>query len=186
MKTTFRNLRFTYVVFLTILLSACFGGGDDGGGGGQPPANTTVGGSVVKGVIKNATVDIYAISNGQIGSSPLTSVSTNSNGAYSFTLSADFSGPVMVEVHDNLSNTATMTCDNVSGCAGGASGYAFGADMPLGTITLKTYVQNVTGGSAQTVSITPLTLMAAKLLDKQVANGQKTYSAQSIADANSQ
>ncbi|MGD8939009.1 MAG: hypothetical protein PVJ72_06495 [Gammaproteobacteria bacterium] len=183
MKTIIRNSIFAFVIFLTILLSACSGGGGGGGGGGgQPPADTKVGGSVVKGVIKNATVDIYAISNGQIGASPLTSVTTNSNGAYSFTLSPDFSGPVMVEVHNNASDNATMTCDNIGGCAG----HAFGADMPLGTVTLKTYVQNVTGGSSQTASITPFTLMAAKLLDKQVADGQVTYNAQSIADANSQ
>ena len=146
------------ILLFTLAINAC----SSGGGGGTPPpppANTNVAGSVVKGTIKNALVEIFAIEGGIVASTPIETTTTDAdNGKYSFTLAPNFSGPIMIVVRDDPNGTSTMTCDVVTGCGT----YSFGADMPLGDIELKTIVANVTGGSAQTAAVTPYTLMAAE------------------------
>ena len=159
MKGITQHFRLSYILLLALVVGACSSGG--GGGSAPAPADTTVGGSVVKGTIKNALVEIFAIESGSVAMQPLATTTTSGDkGDYSFTLDPGFSGPVMIQVSDNNDpgTPSTMTCDVVSGCGT----FNFGDDMPLGSIVLKTVVANVTGGSAQTAAVTPYTLMAAE------------------------
>ncbi|MGD8568316.1 MAG: hypothetical protein PVJ39_09535 [Gammaproteobacteria bacterium] len=167
------------------------GGGDNGGGGTgggndggsvvpSPSLDTSVNGTVVKGIIKNATVDVFAIDSGAVGTEPVATTTTDDHGNYTFALPTDFSGPVVIIVHDNGNpdNPSTLTCDVVTGCG---SGIGFGDDMPLGDVELKATVANITGGADQTAAITPFTLMAAAYAE-QLPGG---LTAENIATANS-
>jgi hypothetical protein len=177
MKWITQHFRLSYILLLALVVGACSSGG--GGGSAPPPADTTVGGSVVKGTIKNALVEIFAIESGSVAAQPLETTTTDANGDYSFTLDPNFSGSVMIQVSDNNDpgTPSTMTCDVVSGCGT----FNFGDDMPLGSIVLKTVVANVTGGSEQTAAVTPYTLMAA-----EYAMTLGGLSSDNIAAANSQ
>lgn len=168
------------IVVLILVISACSsgGGGTGGGGGGEP---TAVNGTVVKGIIKNATVEIFAIEDGTVAAQPVATTTTDDHGNYTFALPTDFSGPAMITIHDNgnPNSPATITCDVVTGC--GAGTFEFGADMPLGDVELRTLVGNITGGANQTAAITPFTLMAAAYAE-QLPGG---LTPENIATANS-
>jgi len=90
------------------LVSGC-GGGGGGGGGGTPPASTVVKGTASKGIIYPGTVKLYAVdANGVKGSSPLKTVSTNTDGTYTADLGS-YSGALIVEVSGTYKDEATNT-----------------------------------------------------------------------------
>jgi|GEM_PF-2665343 len=167
------------ILFSLFLLGACSSGGGGSSPPPPPPANTSVGGTAVKGIIKHARVEIFAIEGGSASSQPIATTTTNETGDYSFTLDPGFSGPVMVVISDNNDpgNPSTMTCDVVTGC--GTTN--FGDDVPLGSLEMKAVVPNVTGGSDQTAAVTPFTHIAA-IYAEQLSGG---LSSDNIATANS-
>ncbi|WP_455207852.1 hypothetical protein [Kaarinaea lacus] len=178
MKGITRSINLLSIILILIILSAC----SSGGGSSPPPpppANTSVGGSVVKGIIKHALVEIFAIESGGVASQPSATTTTDTSGNYSFTLDPGFSGPVMVVVRDNNdpANPSTMTCDVAAGCGS----FIFGDDMPLGNVELRAVVPNVTGGNSQTAAVTPFTHMAAAYAE-QLSGG---LTSDNIATANS-
>ncbi|MCG6970535.1 MAG: hypothetical protein LJE85_12285, partial [Gammaproteobacteria bacterium] len=189
MNTRYRLFRSIYIAIFLGMLVACSGGGD------STPAtkpDTKVSGAAVKGIIKNARVEVFPVVNGQVASEPVVTTTTGDDGSYEFTLPADHSGPVMVVVSDNgdSNNPSTMTCDVtgfVPGCGTvddmGIPQYAFGDDMPLGDLQLKTLIANVSGGSSQTAAVTPYTHMAAAYAEQLAASG--SLNAETIAQANS-
>ncbi len=125
---------------VSVLLTGCGGGG---GGGDNPPPSTgtsgTISGSAVKGVIKNAIVDLDQFGSGnalvRIGGG-----STDATGVFVVSYSGYTGGPVQLTVRarksaDPAGPATTVVCDvtDGSGCgigpAGGAS-YALGAEIP--------------------------------------------------------
>lgn len=168
------------VISVITFMVACGGGG--GGGGAVETTKTTMQGTITKGIIKGAVVDVYAVDGGAVSDTVLVSATTGDAGTYSITIPETYSGPVLIEMHNNTANDATMTCDiPVTGCSGG---YNFGQDMPLGGLVLRTYVGNVSAGSSQSASVTPLTTMAAAYAEDLVAKGG-SLNTETIATANS-
>lgn len=102
---------------LAIGLSACGGNGGggqaggSGGGGPPPPPSATISGVAGKGLLLNAIVSFYPITNGVPGSTAITTVRTDGKtGAFTATVSA--SGPVLVTV---TADSQTEMLDELSG-----------------------------------------------------------------------
>ncbi|MGD8559928.1 MAG: hypothetical protein PVH04_09695, partial [Gammaproteobacteria bacterium] len=157
--------RFSFLLF-TLIIVACGGGGGGGGGNSNPSApaaDTIVAGNAVKGVIKNARVEVFAIEDGIVGSLAIATTTTDSNGDYTITVSPGLTGSVLIKISNNNdpASPSTMTCDSVTGCNNSDGTFSFGDDMPLGDLELTTVVASMTGGSTETAAITPFTHMAA-------------------------
>ncbi len=79
--------------------------------GGGTPMNGMVSGSVFNGMMSNATVMAYAVSNGAMGAQ-LASGSTNTMGGFNLSLGA-YAGPVMLKMtagtYENLATGTTMS-----------------------------------------------------------------------------
>jgi hypothetical protein len=136
------------LVATSLALSAC-GGGGGGGGGAAAPAPTpvpsaTVTGIAAKGLLLNAIVRFYSVTNGIASTSALTSVRTDAKtGAFSATVSS--AGPVVV----------TLTVDSTTQMLDELSGVAIAA--PTGLV-LHAVFDSVT--NLQPIAVTPLTEMA--------------------------
>lgn len=109
---------------LAVGLSACGGGGGSGqtggggGGGPPPPPSATISGVAGKGLLLNAIVSFYPITNGVPGTTAITTVRTDSKtGAFTATVSA--SGPVLVTV---TADSQTQMLDELSGSPVAAPG----------------------------------------------------------------
>ena len=156
------------IAFVMTTLAGCPWEKDSGG---VTPENATVQGTVTKGIIKGATVNVYGIEGGVLSSSALATTTTSDTGTYSITIPGTYTGPVLIEMRNNASYDATMTCD-IWSCRGAyGSSYSYRNDMPMGNLILRTYVGNVAAGSVQSASVTPLTTMAAAYADNLAASG---------------
>lgn len=102
---------------IAITLCACGSGSDSSSDNAQtsdvPTQSSIISGSVVKGVVQNALVSAYAISDGQVNQL-LTSTTTNNLGQYSLNIT-QYDGPVYLEVTPNNAGTS-MICDSASDC----------------------------------------------------------------------
>lgn len=138
------------------LLAACGGGGGGSSSGGSTgqPVSTQVTGTASKGILSNAIVTAYAISNGTKGSQ-LAQTRTSSNGQYNLTL-INHSGPVLVEL--TVDTNTQMKCDIPAGCG---TGIAFGENVNPAGLTLQSVLPQASG-SVQ-AAITPFTHLAAQL-----------------------
>lgn len=100
--TISKHLKLAMVLASALFLHACGGGGSSTvSSSSQPPAETvqtTLTGVVSKGPVANATVNIFAVSNGVKGTL-LKTANTDGNGAYSAGLGS-YTGPVIIEVSD--------------------------------------------------------------------------------------
>jgi len=138
-----RALRLTTLSVGLLALSAC-GGGGSGGGTSGTLASATVTGTAAKGLLLDAIVTFYPVTNGMVGTTAIASVRTDSStGAFSATVSS--SGPVV----------ATLTTDSSTRMLDELSGTAIAA--PTGLV-LHTAIDGVT--NLQPIAITPLTEMA--------------------------
>lgn len=132
-----------------LLMSACGGGGSGGGGASTiqtppPPPSATVTGVAAKGLLLNAIVNFYSVTNGVAGTTTLATVRTNATtGAFSSPVTS--AGPVVV----------TLTVDSTSQMLDEITGVAIPA--PLGLV-LHTVFDSLT--NLQPISVTPLTEMA--------------------------
>lgn len=146
-------------ILATSLLAACGGGGGGGGGGSAPPASASVSGTTAKGIIQNAIVTAYSISNGSKGSA-LATTHTASNGSYSLPLGS-YSGPVLLEL--TVDSNTTMICDVPAGC--GSAAFGEPTSLPGGFI-LRSSLPQASGSTS--AAITPFTDLATQLAE---ANG---------------
>jgi sugar lactone lactonase YvrE len=140
------RVRLTAILSLSLILAACSGGGGGGGGTPPPPAMTTgtVAGVAGKGLLLNAIVNFYAVTNGAASTASLANVRTDSmTGA--FTSPVTTSGPVLVTV---TVDSSTQMLDELSGTALAA---------PTGLV-LHALLDSVT--DQQSIAVTPLTEMA--------------------------
>jgi hypothetical protein len=125
---------------IPLILVACGGGG---GGGATPPPDTsyTVNGVASKGLIRNGTVNLYAIdADGAKETPALATTTTDSAGAYSATI--DYNGALLVEV-----GGGTYTDE------------ATGTETALIGV-LRTAIAEVSGPS--NIAISPLTELAVR------------------------
>jgi len=195
MKGLKQSINVAILLLSFLVLTACSSGGDSGAppppqSPSGPPASTniTLGGAAVKGIIKYARVEVFAIDeNGIVITPPLVTSTTDGNGVYSITLDTNYSGPVIIAISDNNDpdTPSTMSCDVVAGCGTidplTGPEYVFGGDMPLGNIVLKAAIPNVTGSDTVTAAVTPFTHMAAAYAE-QLSGG---LTSDNIALANS-
>ncbi len=150
-----------YLSPLLLALSACGSGSNKSPDSTPETKGAIINGAAIKGIIKNGLVEVYGVSQGQIADQPIITGTTSAAGNYSITLPATYSGPVQVVVKGKTDGTSTMTCDALDGCTNGGASYTFGADMPLGNISLEALLPNAEKGKTITGSVTPLTHMAA-------------------------
>lgn len=126
-----------------LLMSAC-GGGHGGGAAPTPTPSATVTGTAAKGLLLNAIVSFYPVTNGVAGSTAIASVRTDSKlGSFSSKVSS--SGPVVVIV---TTDSATQMLDEVSGVA---------ITAPSG-LALHSVFDSLT--NLQPIAVTPLTELA--------------------------
>jgi hypothetical protein len=143
-----RSLIAAYVVCLT-LVSACGGGGGGGGGSSTttPVPSATIAGTAAKGLLLNAIVNFYPVTNGVAGTVALASTRTDTTDG-SFSASVSTSGSVVV----------ALTVDNSTQMLDEISGDAIAAPPNL---TLHVALTGVT--NLQPIAVTPLTEMAYEL-----------------------
>lgn len=144
------------LVLMVGLLSGCEltnDGGDDRVARQQDTVSGPVSGRAVKGVLKSARVQAYAIEAG--GLRWLAETTTDSDGGYTLALSG-VKGPVLLEVSPAAG--ATMRCDAVSGC--GSS--VFGDDVGLRESFRLTAVVLASEIGQEQIAVTPLTHIAAE------------------------
>jgi NHL repeat len=147
-RDTSRGARQLLTAALIVLTLGACGGGSGGGGGSTPPPPTgttgTVAGVAGKGLLLNAIVNFYPVSNGAAGTTSLASVRTNATtGAFSSPVTS--SGPVLV----------TLTVDSSSQMLDELSGATVAA--PTGLV-LHALLDSVTDQEA--IAVTPLTELA--------------------------
>jgi len=127
-------------VFLLLLFGLGCGGG---GGGGSVPTGTSAIGLAAKGPIVGGTVEVYAISvDGTIGTTPLATAVTSSDGSYAVDLGS-YTGNVLVVV------TGGTYRDEATG------------DMLPNPLTLRAAVTNASG--LFSAAVTPMTEIAVRL-----------------------
>ncbi len=127
------------VVGAALLQAACGGGGDGVGSGGTG----FISGSVIKGPAANATVNAYAVANGQLGPA-LGSVTTDGNGNFTLPIGS-YGGAVMLQASaGTFRDEATGTLMTM------ASGDVMTAALP----------SVASGASVSGIQVTPVTSMA--------------------------
>ncbi|MGB0467283.1 MAG: hypothetical protein ACPGF7_07130 [Pontibacterium sp.] len=166
-------------VAVATALAACSGGNDSVGTTTGTGVSTVVSGTAAKGIIVNGLIEAFPVTAGVIGTTALVAqnapVGTNSLGEYSLALPVDYSGPVKIQI--SATTDTTMKCDLPSGCGTAA----FGQDVALESdFVMSALVDVPTGEEAVTTPVTPLTHIAAKLVEAGSA-----VSATEIAKANS-
>jgi len=167
-QTPRRARELLIAALLLFTLGAC-GGGHSGGGGSTttpPPTGTTatVAGVAGKGLLLNAIVNFYAVTNGAASTTSLASVRTSATtGAFSSPVTS--SGPVLV----------TLTVDSSSQMLDELSATAVPA--PSGLV-LHALLDSVTDQEA--IAVTPLTEMAYDIA--LAASGGLTAANNDVAD----
>ncbi len=127
-----------------LLVNACGGGHGGGSPAPAPTPSATVTGTAAKGLLLNAIVSFYPVTNGVVGSTAIASVRTDSKlGSFSSTVSS--SGPVVVAI---TVDSKTQMLDEVSGGA---------ITAPAG-LTLHCVFDSLT--NLQPIAVTPLTELA--------------------------
>lgn len=142
-------MRLTKVLLAAVssaALVACGGGG----GGGTPPApqNISVVGTAAKGLLSGADVTAFSVTNGQVSTTPLATVQTDANGAYTLAF-APTTSPVVILVS---ANATTLMLDETQT----ENGDFLQVPAPLG-LTLRSVVLPVSGTNAYPVSVNPFT-----------------------------
>jgi hypothetical protein len=129
----------TAVVGAALLQAACGGGGDGVGSGGTG----FISGSVIEGPVANATVNAYAVANGQTGAA-LGFATTDGNG--NFTLSiGSYSGPLMLQASGGTFR------DEATGAL---------MTMAIGDVVTAALPSVASGATVSGVQVTPVTSMA--------------------------
>jgi hypothetical protein len=103
MTKTIKVLTVLIIATIALSLAACGGGG--GGGNTQQPASTIISGVVSKGIIKNGTVKINAVTSG-VKSTLLATTTTDTNGRYSASIGT-YTGAILVEASGSYIDEAT-------------------------------------------------------------------------------
>ncbi|PKG97396.1 hypothetical protein [Paraglaciecola sp. MB-3u-78] len=166
---------FASTILVTYFLTACGSGSSSSpdGGGGSTPQTFNIGGTAIKGIIKNGIVKIYGVTNGVTDTTALVEGTTDSKGSYSLTVE-DYTGPIVIEI--TAGTDSVMVCDVFAGC----NGVAFGQDFALTSdFSLKAVVSDVQEGEDVTTNITAMTTLAAVL-----AENATIFDATTVAEAN--
>lgn len=145
-------------------MTACGGGG---GGDASPTPSLEISGTVAKGRVAKAKVEVYGISNGVMDSQPLASVTSNDTGDYTLQFPGSAGLPYVIVA---TATSESTELDEVSGLP---------VALPAGFTLRALYVP--TSSNAATISVTPLSEMAAAAAEH--ANGQ--LSTGNIAQAQS-
>ncbi len=141
-----KQLSALFIVCGSVALSACGGGGGSAGTAPPSPAvqSANVQGSAAKGLLLNAIVNFYPVSNGAAGATSLATVRTDSvTGGFSSPVAA--SGPVVVVV---TTDSSTQMLDEIAGTA---------VPAPAG-LTLHAALDGLV--NLRPIAITPLTELA--------------------------
>lgn len=131
-----------------LILAACSSGGSSSPSvvpPPPPPAGIVVSGSVFDGPVGGATISAYSVSAaGVVGTTPLATAVTNSDGSYSLKLPAGTTGPIYV------TSTGGTFVDDVTG-------------MTVNAPTLSALIPDVSGTAPVTAQLTPLTSIEAQV-----------------------
>ncbi len=140
-----RTTGLALAAMLSSILAACSSSPNNSSAGSSTSTPSgTVSGAASKGLLLNAPVAFYAVSNGTVGTTAIGTTTTSStNGTFSSTVSS--SGPVVVTV---TVNSSTQMLDELSGTAIAA---------PSGLV-LHAVFDSLT--DLQPIAVTPLTEMA--------------------------
>src|SRR6185369_176723 len=138
-SSLFRIPLLVAVVGAALLQAACGGGGDGVGSGGTG----FISGSVIKGPAANATVNAYAVANGQMGAA-LGSVTADGNGNFTLPIGS-YSGPLMLQA-----SAGTFRDEATGALMTMASGDVMTAALP----------SVASGATVSGIQVTPVTSMA--------------------------
>lgn len=137
------------------LLAGCGGSGGSSGSanGSTPPPDdqttpdpTSLGGTAIKGIVRNASVSVFAIEDGSLADTPLVEGSTDDSGSFDLDLPEGTAGLVLVEVVGD--DDAEMRCDVPAGCGNGSE---FGDFIPAGPdFRLRNIVELAEGDALDT------------------------------------
>lgn len=171
-------------VLISVLLASCLETGSDipetQPRNNQKSLDTTefddrvISGSVVKGLLKNATVLVYAVEAGQ-PANLLAETQTSETGQYSVLVGSEWSGDILIRV---ISNAKTMmVCDALDGCGS----VPWGESFPIESLVLD--ATGVLDAPSESIHVNMLTHLSTQLAQKSLSGG---ISKDNIAVANSQ
>ena len=179
-------------LIIALVLSACNSGG---GGGGPAPATgvsgVTLGGSAVKGIIKNGVVKAEELNADKSVKAQVGSATTGADGSYSLTVNSSYTGgPIQITITADA--TTEMKCDvpPPANCGTRSDGIAdsnttvdFGEwyKPGVGNLTMTALVAEAATDDTLSVNVTPFTDMATRRA-KEAATLDKT----AVYDANSE
>lgn len=159
MPTAHRLLAF---LLFASLLSACGGSAGSDPAGPSSTAPLTLSGQAAKGILRNASVSVYAVVGGQVASTPLETVRSSDDGRYSFSLPATDS-PLVIEVQALPGVTKMLDESRVD------SNGNF-AEVDVQSLRLRSFVTRL--NAATTVHVNPLTEVALQLA-QQATQGSR-------------
>ena len=171
-----KNILFTAVTVLAIVLvGGCGSGGDSGpttNPSGSPTsfAGATSTGAVVDGIVKHALVVVNELDASGNVVRQVGSATTDDKGQDSITIDASYTGGPLDFVLTGDATT-TMVCDVLTGCGqrndsildpNGNSTVDFGEEMNVNGLKMEAIIAKATAGDTLSVNITPYTTAAAK------------------------
>ena len=169
-------------------LAGCSGGGggsdnkDEQGSGSTPAASVSVSGTAIKGILANAIVEAFAISDVN-GSTPLATATTNAEGKY--TLPAfSHDGPILVKLKTSADTKAI--CDSTVGCKdSNGNTVAFGETYTFNdsNFSLSAVLPDAAAAADQSLMVTPITHMAAQRVIHDGASTSDAIKAINVATA---
>lgn len=137
-------------IAISLVAVSCGGGGGSGLETAQS-GGTVINGSVTKGPVSNATVSVYAVSGGQVGSQ-IATATTDASGNFAMPVGS-YAGPLMLKVS-----------------SGTYKDEATGASMTMVPGDVMTAVMATLVAGTNNVQITPVTSMA-QAMAQQMAGG---------------
>ena len=171
-----KNILFTAVTVLAIVLvGGCGSGGDSGpttNPSGSPTsfAGATSTGAVVDGIVKHALVVVNELDASGNVVRQVGSATTDDKGQDSITIDASYTGGPLDFVLTGDATT-TMVCDVLTGCGqrndsildpNGNSTVDFGEEMNVNGLKMEAIIAKATAGDTLSVNITPYTTAAAR------------------------
>ena len=169
-----------------LTLTACSDGGSSSRNNlvdSSDDSGTTVSfsGDAAKGIIVNGVVSVYPIVDGSVDTeSALGTTTTGATGSYTVELEDYDGSPVTIEITSATDGSTSMKCDLAAGCG---NGVAFGDLLTLDDFSVTAVVTEITDNTT-TVSVTPLSTVAAEVALDALASGSETDIATAINNAN--
>lgn len=173
MQSTFYKVISAHILVLILALGGCGGGGGGGSGGGEVDkgiAGVSLGGSAVKGIIKNGKVIAEELDTSGTVVREVGTATTAADGSYSLNISNAYTGgPIQITISADVSTE--MKCDIPAGCGARDDGIPdssnpstidFGEWYKPGSLSMTALIAAAEKNASISANVTPYTDLATR------------------------